>query len=106
MTVKGIRHGMSVREFLQEHRPNNPDIAVVGFHSGEVFYDGKRDDANGDCMDMAVVMAHPDQKKYVYIKGYDGDDKDSEVYKIVVQDQEEDLIQHVEYTPEAMGYEK
>ena len=87
--VQSLRHGTTVAEFLKEHCQNNPAIVIVGLSTGKVFYDGLRDDVAGKVLNMAVRMAHPDQKKYAYCGNYEGEDGDAWVYKIVVNDKEE-----------------
>jgi hypothetical protein len=87
---QSLKHGTSVYDFLKEHRPNNPNIVIVGFHSGKIFYDGNVDDVPGFVQNKVVVMAHPDLKKYAYFCDYNGEDKDSEVYLIVATERTED----------------
>ena len=86
---QSLKHGTTVREFMQEHMPNNPMIVIVGLHSGTVFYDGKRNSMDGPFMNMTVRMAHPSERKYAYCMDYEGDDGNECVYKIVVNDEEE-----------------
>ena len=86
--VQSLRHGTTVAEFMKEHRPNNPAIVIVGMTTGKVFYDGLRDDVDGEVLNMAVRMAHPDQKKFAYCVNYEGEDGNVCVYKIVVNDKE------------------
>ena len=86
---QSIRHGMTAREFLQEHKPRNPNIVIVGYHRGKIYYDGNVDEANGDGMDKAVRFAHPDLKKYAYFGDYHGADAENTIYKIVVEDNDD-----------------
>ena len=84
----GLPHGTTVRKFLEDHRPNNHAIVVVGLSTGKVFYDGELDEVDGDFMSMTVNMAHPDEKRFAYCGNYDGEDGHKCVYLIAVNDKE------------------
>ena len=82
---QALKHGTSVETFLKEHRPHNPEIAVVGFHTGKVFYFGHIDGIDPSTFDMHVAMAHPEEKRYVYGEDRQPDGGDI-IYMIVVDD--------------------